>query len=261
MAKVFLSYSSKDSEFVDRLVADLYENDVKVWIDNDAIKVGDSIIEKINEGIGKNDFLGIVLSPNSMASGWVMKELNAALVKEVNERFVFVLPILMKNCEIPLIIADKKYADFRKQYSTGLNQLLDVVKSVKSSKVPDKKEKGKTEKSGQELFKIYNNPFIGINDQEAVFQELLKVNALPELKKIAESPFVSNHRKIAALTHISNHPQGFEDYLNSIVTGPFSNKKEQEIALEGLIKAKATNHLNRIKRGAFTPNWILDKIT
>ena len=135
-----------------------------------------------------------------------------------------------------------------------------MVKTKKSSTKPNKKEKRKTDTSSQELIKKYNNPFIGSNEQEAVFQELLKVNGLHELKQIAESPWVSKSHKISALAQISQHPKGFEDYLNSIVTGPFSTKQEQEIALEGLIKAKSTPHLNQIKKGAFTPKWIIDKL-
>lgn len=71
------------------------------------IKVGDSITEKINEAIRRNDYLIVVLSKASVKSEWVKKELNAALMKELKKKSVVVLPLLMEDCEVPPLIADK----------------------------------------------------------------------------------------------------------------------------------------------------------
>jgi formylglycine-generating enzyme required for sulfatase activity len=57
----------------------------------------------------------------------VKKELNAAMMKELNRRSVFVLPILYQDCEIPELIADKRYADFRKSYEFGFSEVLKVL--------------------------------------------------------------------------------------------------------------------------------------
>lgn len=124
--KVFISYSSRDNEFVDCLVSDLIFANIPVWIDKWEIKVGDSIISKINEGIKDSDYLAIILSPNSVSSSWVQQELNPALMKELESRSVVVLPLLYQDCEIPLIIKDKKYADFRQDYQKGLDSLMEV---------------------------------------------------------------------------------------------------------------------------------------
>ena len=58
---VFISYSHADSEFVNDLADKLKASGVDVWIDRWKIKVGDSITQKINEGIGESDYLLIVL--------------------------------------------------------------------------------------------------------------------------------------------------------------------------------------------------------
>lgn len=123
----FISYSSKDSEFVERLVNDLSKSRKKVWWDRWEIKVGDSITKKINEGIDRNDYLILVLSPNSVRSAWVEKELNAGLMCELQSRNVVVLPILIADCNIPPLIADKRYADFRSNYGQGLAELLVAI--------------------------------------------------------------------------------------------------------------------------------------
>jgi formylglycine-generating enzyme required for sulfatase activity len=124
---VFISYSSKDRDFAERLAADLRASGAGVWFDQWEIKVGDSIAQKINDGIHDNDYLAVVLSPDSVASPWVRKELNAAMMKELNRRSVFVLPILYRDCKIPALIADKHYADFRKSYEAGFSEMLRVL--------------------------------------------------------------------------------------------------------------------------------------
>jgi formylglycine-generating enzyme required for sulfatase activity len=127
MRTVFISYSSKDRDFAEKLATDLRASGVGVWFDQWEIKVGDSITQKINDGIHDNDYLAVVLSPDSVASPWVRKELNAAMMKELDRRSVFVLPILYRNCKRPALIADKRYADFRKSYEFGFSEVVRVL--------------------------------------------------------------------------------------------------------------------------------------
>src|SRR6185437_5021087 len=98
--RVFLSHSSGDKPFVDRLAADLERVNVGVWYDKWEIRVGDSLLDKISEGIQRNDYLAIVLSSRSVQSEWVKREVNAALMRELAERRVVVLPLLLEDCEI-----------------------------------------------------------------------------------------------------------------------------------------------------------------
>jgi len=122
--KVFLCHSSKDKGFVRRLAQDLEGRGVRVWFDEWEMKVGDSLADRIQEGIEHSSYLAVVLSPNSVKSGWVKRELNAALAKELKKQDVFILPILYKDCEIPLFLQDKIYADFRQNYTKGLRELM-----------------------------------------------------------------------------------------------------------------------------------------
>jgi len=126
MPKVFVSHSAKDSGFVKQLATDLKDAGIAVWFDQWEIKVGDSIIEKINEGISSSDYLIVVLSKSSTTSKWVREELSAAKTIEIDKRGVFILPVLLETCDIPPMIASKRYADFRVSYEKGLTGLLDV---------------------------------------------------------------------------------------------------------------------------------------
>jgi hypothetical protein len=125
--RVFLSHSSADKPFVGRLAADLKSRGVSVWFDQWELKVGDSLTQKIEDGINESGWLVVVLSKKSVVSDWVQKELRAAQARELRDKDVFVLPIIIDDCAIPLFLLDKIYADFRHSYAHGLEYLLKRV--------------------------------------------------------------------------------------------------------------------------------------
>ncbi len=124
----FLSHSSRDKQFIRKLAADLTENGIDVWFEEQKILVGDSITEKIGQGLAQSDFFVIALSENSVNSAWVKKELSNAVIQEIEKRAVTVLPIRLDDCEIPELLRDKKYADFSKSYKIGLQELIQAMK-------------------------------------------------------------------------------------------------------------------------------------
>jgi len=75
--------------------------------------VGDSLITKIQQGLKDCEYMGVVLTPESVSSPWVEKELEVALTEEIIGSSVIVLPILYKDCDIPGFLKGKVYADFR----------------------------------------------------------------------------------------------------------------------------------------------------
>ena len=126
---VFLSHSSHDKAFVRQLSADLTKAGVGIWLDEQRILVGDSIVEKVGQGLVESDFFIIVLSEASVESEWVKKELNRALLSEIEKRRVIVLPAKLNNCKIPDLIKDKKYANFAESYRQGFKELMAVMNS------------------------------------------------------------------------------------------------------------------------------------
>lgn len=127
VGRVFLSHTSADKHFVVRLASDLRARSIDVWYDDWEIRVGDSLLDRVEEGIRESGFLAVVLSSRSIQSSWVRRELNAALAEELQGKGVFVLPILLEDCQIPLFLRDKLYADFRYQYSDGFDAILRTV--------------------------------------------------------------------------------------------------------------------------------------
>lgn len=130
--KVFISYTSADKDFVSNLASQLRIFGINVWYDDWEIKVGDSIIDKVFNGLRKSDALIIVLSKASVKSRWVKEELNTAAIRKINKDDILILPILKENCEIPTVLSQLKYADFRKDLESGLYELLDVIEPLRT---------------------------------------------------------------------------------------------------------------------------------
>lgn len=130
---VFISYSHKDGEFANKLGAHLVKQRANVWIDTWELNAGDSILDKIQEAIVESSALIILLSKDSVSSAWCKKELNAGLMRELDEGKVLVLPVLLDDCDVPVFLREKKYVDFRKDFDIGLHELLDSIASVTNS--------------------------------------------------------------------------------------------------------------------------------
>jgi hypothetical protein len=126
---VFLSHSSLDKPFIRKLATDLTASGVTVWLDEQNIRVGESIPDRIAQGLAESDFFILALSENSAKSEWVKRELNNALIDEIARRHVSILPIKIGEAEMPSVIRDKKYADFTRGYKEGLRELLTAIHS------------------------------------------------------------------------------------------------------------------------------------
>jgi hypothetical protein len=164
---VFISYSTKDKDFVDKLSIELVKKRIHVWLDKWAMKPGDSLIDKIQEGLTDSAYLLVVLSHNSLESEWCKKELNAGLMKELEARHVVVIPILLEDCNIPLFLKEKVYADFRTCFDDGFSNLLRSLSSLFSEHM------GRT--STDEIITDYSIHW-GINDKGLFFMNIDFIN-------------------------------------------------------------------------------------
>lgn len=144
---IFISYSHKDKDFVDKVAMSLAHNRIPVWLDRWELRVGDSLLGRVQQAITDAGLLLVVLSKSSVRSSWCKKEINAGLLRELEKRRVSILPILKEDCNIPLFLRDKLYADFRTDFKTGMNNLLDAATSHTNAALGAVKSKG------------YNNDF------------------------------------------------------------------------------------------------------
>lgn len=134
MPALFLSHTSIDKPFVEKLAHDLNELGIDSWYDKHEIKVGESIFWKVEEGLKESEYFAIVLSPDALKSEWVKAELSTAWSKKMLAGNNAILPILYRDCEPPCLLRSIKYADFRSKYRTGLSELAAVfgIKNIET---------------------------------------------------------------------------------------------------------------------------------
>jgi hypothetical protein len=122
---VFISYSRKDQEFVNRLASDLNEKVTGVWFDQSDIQAGQRWRDQIEQGIRDCKVVILVLSPDSVASQYVKQEINLALEKRKR-----IIPILYRPVNLTGSLKDlvdeTQYIDLRHgSYTDNFQTLVD----------------------------------------------------------------------------------------------------------------------------------------
>ncbi len=122
--KVFINHSSKDEQYVQRIAKSLKDQGIDVWYDEWSIGVGDSLVSKIEAGIADSNVLLVILSKASIKSSWVRAEINAFFNKAMSDRNIRLIPVLLEDVEVPPLLRDRMYVDFRKDFEGGLTTLV-----------------------------------------------------------------------------------------------------------------------------------------
>jgi hypothetical protein len=95
----FISYSTKDQKFADRLYSDLQNKGVRCWFAPHDIQGGKKIHEQIDEAIKIHEKLLLILSTASMESEWVKTEISKARKREIREKRRVLFPIRLVSFE------------------------------------------------------------------------------------------------------------------------------------------------------------------
>jgi hypothetical protein len=93
----FISYSSQDQEFVDRLHSELQAKGVRCWFAPKDMPIGAKIRDTIDEAIRGNEKVLLVLSEHSISSNWVEKETETAFEEESRRNGIVLFPIRLDN--------------------------------------------------------------------------------------------------------------------------------------------------------------------
>ncbi|MFQ5638195.1 MAG: toll/interleukin-1 receptor domain-containing protein [bacterium] len=127
---IFISYSSTDKNVAEQIASVLKGFKYNVFYAEWSISAGESIVNKINEGLAKNDILVILLSPESVNSRWVKKELDTALMRQLAGHQVQVVPVLITSCEIPTELLSIKYVDLTEDFQGNLMKLIQSLQDL-----------------------------------------------------------------------------------------------------------------------------------
>jgi uncharacterized protein YjbI with pentapeptide repeats len=95
----FISYSTEDQAFAERLYADLQNKGVRCWFAPHDIQRGKKIHEQIDEAIRLHDRLLLILSEASIHSEWVKTEISKARKREIREKRRMLFPVRLVDFE------------------------------------------------------------------------------------------------------------------------------------------------------------------
>jgi len=87
----FLCHSSKNKDLVSRLDADFRRNGIDTFFDKWEIRSGDSIRQKLDQGLGQCTHFIVLLTPESIDAPWVKAEMDAAFVRKVEGACKFIV--------------------------------------------------------------------------------------------------------------------------------------------------------------------------
>jgi hypothetical protein len=124
---VFLIHDIKDKPFARQMASELSLAGATVWLDE--AEIGDtqnSLINDVLKDIFGHVYLAVILSPNSAGSDWLRSKVEFLLKQQVPGFTITVLPLVIKNCTVPLFLADKRFADFRNPsgFTTMLRKVI-----------------------------------------------------------------------------------------------------------------------------------------
>ena len=123
MTQVFISYSRKDIEFVQRLANDLKAAGFEVWYDLSGLEAGTQWGKEIQKAIHESQYFLVALSPNSVKSDWVEREFLYA-----SDQGLKIIPLLYEPCKLPMWSLHLQFIDMQeKNYTRHYPQLLKIM--------------------------------------------------------------------------------------------------------------------------------------
>ena len=140
---IFVSYSSEDRPFALGLVKELQRLGANVWIDQLGIGLGENWDNAIEQALEQSETFMLILSPTSVESQNVQDEVSIAI--NTKKKLV---PILIKECELPMRLQRRQYADLTNNPDKAINDILTFL--------------GLNEKSSASLNKILS--LIGVSE-------------------------------------------------------------------------------------------------
>ncbi|MEM1135139.1 MAG: TIR domain-containing protein, partial [Bacteroidota bacterium] len=125
-SEVFISYSQKNADFARKLNLKLQTFGKNTWFDQESLAGASNFEEEILKGIAASENFVFILTPESIASEFCVKEVNFAASQ--NKRFI---PILLEEPfaeDIPLELKRIQWIDFKnKTFETAFGRLIQAI--------------------------------------------------------------------------------------------------------------------------------------
>ncbi len=127
---MFISHSSKDKKEIEEVLPYINAINLPVWFDKYNIDVGESIVEKVEEGLQNSKAVIFWITKNFINSKWCKKEMQVFIRRMIEEN-ILIISILDKGIEIkdlPIFLQDIKFIRNSGDFSTLINEILVPLK-------------------------------------------------------------------------------------------------------------------------------------
>ena len=130
--KVFLSHSTKDKDFVQRLADALTGASFTPWLCEVDIEKNENFVAKIEEGLIECDVALVVWSPDAATSNWTEEEWTSVLARQVAEQKIRLGIVLLRDHPLPQLLRTKNYIDARSDPAAALRETVQWLKRRES---------------------------------------------------------------------------------------------------------------------------------
>jgi hypothetical protein len=129
--QIFLCYAQEDEKIVTIIFDKLIDEGFNVWFDKVNLQPGVNWKLELEKAIRKSRIFIACLSSNSVSkTGYVQREIKEALekFKEHPEGDVYIIPVLLSQCEVPVELSKLHWADLSSE--TGFLDLFASLRKV-----------------------------------------------------------------------------------------------------------------------------------
>lgn len=209
---LFVCHASEDKvEFVSPLAERLKSSGLKVWYDDFALRLGDSLRRSIDEGLAKSRYGIVVLSPSFFKKEWPQKELDGLVARE-RDGINVILPIWHKIkfsdvVKYSPILADRIAAKSSEGIKKVTEKILIAIKKKNESTPIDSSKyyRDLSEEEVEVLISALNNhgiiyiieteqtgPFLQISDKDYLIEGKpeVRISYIEALNKLIEQKLV-----------------------------------------------------------------------
>jgi len=129
--KVYLAHASEDKAFVRPLAEALMANGIEVWFDEWEIEPGESLRQRMEEGLLAMTHFVVVLTPTALKKAWVSMEIDVGMVQKVGGESHFV-PLLVdiEPNELPPFLRTMLGVKFDPSSPNQIKDLVDRLHGV-----------------------------------------------------------------------------------------------------------------------------------
>jgi TIR domain len=127
--RVFLSYDRADKAFARALSSELARRGLSVWRGEEEALPGDNWALQVGEALKKSKAMVVLVSPESMRSNWVRREIEYALGDLRYEGRLF--PVLVRPTDdVPWILRELNMLSARQGAAKISESIADALKQV-----------------------------------------------------------------------------------------------------------------------------------